>query len=303
MPRARSLRSQLVLTLFLMTRTPAFSAEPATSPDVPPDVLAAFETRTLTLPGGKRMRYHRRPGKGPALVLVPGTWGDLLRFEPLIARWPEDLPIVVIELCWQGGNVPPTVDLSMEQLADDVLEILSVLKPKRFFLGGHSIGGMITVEIAGREVPGLLGAIPLEGWTHHTVVKTAFAGAVGGKLTLAQEAQRQANRTRGRKHLSAEQLTAIARIWRRWNGYDALLRSNVPILHVWGDRGQPRPTRQALQIPDRPSIEIKWIANASHLLMLEAPDAVATAVLTFIRRHGYGPLEEGTSLTPPGGSR
>jgi pimeloyl-ACP methyl ester carboxylesterase len=250
----------------------------------PADLLASFEKQILKLPDGKQMNCHWRRGNGPALVLVPGTWGDIHRFAPLIAELPEDIPIVVVELCWQGGHIPPTLDMSMELLADDVLWAIEKLKLESFYVGGHSIGGMIAVEIAGRDVPSLLGAIPIEGWTHHTVVQTAFNGEVVGKLTPAQEAIRQAGRARGRGHLSDKQLNAISKIWRRWNGFECLTRSQVPILHVWGDRGKPRPNRHALQIPDHESIEIVWIAGASHSLVMEAPRTLAKALMAFIGR-------------------
>jgi pimeloyl-ACP methyl ester carboxylesterase len=285
-----------VLIVLCAIPLPMLAEESAARPK-PADALAAFESQTLRLPDGKRMNCHARAGNGPALVLVPGTWGDIHGFMPLIALLPKDIPIIVIELCWQGGHVPPTLDLSIEELADDVVWVLKALKVERFYVGGHSIGGMITVELAGRNVPGLMGAIPLEGWTHHTVVQTAFDDVVVGELTSSQKAQRQAYRTRGRGHLSDEQLKAIASIWRRWNGFECLMRSQVPILHIWGDRGKPRRNREALQIPNRPSIQIAWITGASHLLLVEAPEDVAELIGAFIqrnkdaRRKGQSPIK------------
>lgn len=218
------------------------------------------------------------------MVLVPGTWGTIDRFRLLFEDLPPTLPITVIELCWQGGQAPPTLELSIESLADDVLWVVNSLGIDRFYFGGHSIGGMIAVEIAGREVPGLVGVIAMEGWTHHTVVQTAFDGVVTGKLTPEQSAFMEADRARGRAHLSETQLDAIAGIWKRWNGYDCLMRSHVPVLHIWGDRGKPRPTHEALQIPDRSNIEITWIAGASHSMLIEAPKTVAEAIMTFMER-------------------
>ena len=250
------------------------------------NVLARFDSSTFALPDGKRMNCHRRPGEGPALVLVPGTWGDLQTFAPLMARLPEDTPVVVIELCWHGGNVPARLDLSIEELADDVLWVVKKLGLKNYYISGHSIGGMIAVEIAGREnVSGLVGAIPMEGWTHHTVVKNAFRGVVTAGLTPAQAARRQANRDRARKHLSEQQIKAIVSIWGRWNGYESLRRSKVPILHIWGDRGRPKPDRNALQIPERDSIEIAWVDGSSHSLLIQAPKNVAKLLVEFIRLH------------------
>ena len=273
-----------IVGILSCTYAPAQTEETTLRTELP-DILAQFETRPLTLPGGKRMNCHRRPGRGPVLVLVPGTWGDLRTFTPLVAKLPVDLPLVVIELCWQGGHVPPRFDLSIEELAEDVLWVIKKLQLKDFYISGHSIGGMIAVEIAGREkVAGLVGAIAMEGWTHHSVTKTAFGGIVTDGLTPAQEARRQANRARGRGHLTERQRKAIATIWRRWNGYESLRQSKVPILHVWGDRGQPRPDRVAMQIPDRRSIEIAWIVGSSHALLIEEPQALANVIREFIRQ-------------------
>ena len=93
-----------VLAILCLTVTSALAEKPA-------EVLALFEKQTLKLPDGKLMNCHQRPGNGPTLVLVPGTWGDIHRFTPLIAELPKNIPIVVIELCWQGGHIPPTLAL------------------------------------------------------------------------------------------------------------------------------------------------------------------------------------------------
>jgi pimeloyl-ACP methyl ester carboxylesterase len=267
--------------LTLLGILPAFAQAPAP----PENVQAGFEQRTFTLPDGKQMTVSQRHGEGPALVLVPGTWGDIQRFAPLVSELPVTMPVTVIELCWQGGHVPPTLDLTIENCADDVLWVIDELKFDRFYFGGHSIGGMIAVEIAGREVPGLIGVIPMEGWTHHSVVDTAFDGVVTGPLTPAQQEQSERSRADGRAHLSEEQLAVIGTIWTAWNGYEALMRADVPILHVWGDRGKPHPDRTALQIPDKSSIEIAWMPGASHPLVMQTPKALADAIMDFMKRH------------------
>ncbi len=250
----------------------------------PAKVAAPFEKRVFTLPDGKHMNCRMRPGDGPVLVLIPGTWGTFDRFTELIAALPDDLPVAVIELCWQGGQSPPSTALSIEQLADDVMWVVEALGLEQFYIGGHSIGGMIAVEIAGREVPGLVGIVAMEGWTHHTVVQTAFDGVVSGPLTPAEQAAADADRERERAHLSQAERKAIGSIWTRWNGYESLMRSRVPVLHIWGDRGKPRPDRTALQIPDQPNIEVAWIAGADHRMLTQAPDVVAACIRDFLER-------------------
>ncbi len=249
------------------------------------EVLSGFAKTTLELADGGRMNCYLRKGTGPTLVLVPGTWGGIWRFEELVAELPATIGIAVVELCWQGGNKPPSLDLSMEQIADNVLKAIEVMELERFVVGGHSIGGMIAVEIAGRDVPGLVGAIPIEGWTHHTVVKTAFDGVLASNLIPRKETPRRTDPERGRSHLSEEELQAIRRIWKKWDGYGCLERSTIPILEIWGDRGRPRPNSKALRIPDQDNIKIAWVTDASHLLLLDDPAEVARLVLEFLEKN------------------
>ena len=42
-------------------------------------------------------------------------------------------------------------------------------------------------------------------------------------------------------------------------------------------------THKSLQIPNRASIRIAWIAGSSHSLLIEAPQAVAKLLEEFIR--------------------
>ncbi len=244
--------------------------------------LAGFTSLQHTLPDGRKLTSRSRPGKGPALILIPGTWGDLESWTPLITRLPPDQAITVIELFWQGGR--PLLDgpLDIPVLADAALCVIEALRPGPFVLGGISLGGMITVELAGRNPSGLVGALPMEGWTHHSVVETAFRGLVRTPLEPDQAAELHDARTRRLAHLSAEQQRLIRTIWKRWNGMDALLRATVPIRHIWGDRGRPRPGPAALQIPVQTNIHIAWIAGASHLLLVQAPDALARTVRDFL---------------------
>jgi pimeloyl-ACP methyl ester carboxylesterase len=90
------------------------------------------------------------------------------------------------------------------------------------------------------------------------------------------------DRARGLGHLSEDEVNAIQTIWKKWNGYAGLEKSTVPILEIWGDRSSVRPDMEALQIPERPNIEIGWVRDASHSVLLEDPAQVARLVTRFM---------------------
>lgn len=245
----------------------------------------AFTHNHLTLDDGTRLAWHTREGGGPTLVLIPGSWGDYLVYNRLVAHLDPNLRIIIVELRGHGDSSPATLKGSMELFADDVLKVVAHLKLERYYISGHSIGGMLAVEIAGREPQGLAGSIPIEGWTHHTVQKNAFGHLPEFPLTPEHEAERLANRERGLARLTEAERQDFGNVWRNWDGNDALKKTEVPMLQIWGDRNMdPVPDRATMQIPDRDNIQVVWIANASHALLVEQAEAVARAINDFIVR-------------------
>jgi pimeloyl-ACP methyl ester carboxylesterase len=152
-------------------------------------------------------------------------------------------------------------------------------------VGGHSIGGMIAIELGGRHPDRVKGMVAIEGWTHYKVARNAFNGQNDLTLSVAQRARRDELRKPVMSRWTAEQIKAFTSIWRTWNGIELLRDTPLPVLELWGDRKLPyHPNREMMQIPDRPNIELQWIAGASHFLPLERPGDVAKAMNAFIRR-------------------
>lgn len=234
---------------------------------------------------GAHIAYHVRPGDGPTLVLIPGSWGDYQVFDGFMETLDPSFHVVIVELRGHGDSQPPAVSPDMALFADDVLAVIRALGLKDYFVGGHSIGGMVPIEIAGRAPEGMIGVVALEGWTHHTVQRNAFAKVEESTLTEEETATRNAWRERVQKNLTPEQIDAFAQVWKQWNGYPILETTPLPILEVWGDRAHPPADRETMQIPDRPNIEVVWLEGVSHSFLIEDPNAVAQAVNAFIHKH------------------
>lgn len=250
----------------------------------PNPVIDQFTAHSIPLPEGGQLAYYIREGNGPNLVLIPGSWGDYRTFDHLVEHLDPDLNLVIVELRGHNGSQPPSTNCSMELFAEDVLRVIDTIGLKRYYVGGHSIGGMLPIEIAGRRPDQVAGAIAMEGWTHWKVQEEAFGTGPDETITPEQLTERQANRARVYGTLTPEQRDSFSSVWRRWDGYPILETTEVPILEIWGDRGKPKPSRELLRIPDRPNIELVWIEGASHAMQVQRPDAIATAINSFIRR-------------------
>ncbi len=239
--------------------------------------------RSMPIEGG-RLSYVERTGRGPALLLIPGSFAGAGDYDAVIASLDPGRHIVIVEVRGHGDSWPPPENGSIEQFAADVKRVADHAKLGLCYVGGHSIGGMIAIEAAGRWPEGWKGVISIEGWTHHSVAKEAFPSDAGRRLTPEMQAKLDDIRRPVMTRWPKEQIAAFARIWRQWDGAGILERMQVPVLEIWGDRGRPRPTRAAMKIPERANIDLVWIAGASHFLPMERPAEVGRAIQEFIDR-------------------
>ena len=243
----------------------------------------AFTVRSQVVADGALLAYYVRGDvrKHAPLVLVPETHGDRSQFfeRSFLAGLPSDLPLVVIESRGQGRSWPPpsAAQATIERYASDVLEIVADLRPTAWYVGGHSLGGMIALEIAGRRPPGLRGIIALEGWVHSRVAREAFPNVARSAAQQAEERAQREERYRSQRW-TTEEHAQLVRAWTSWTRGEEIVRATAyPLLSVWGDRGLPvRPDRGRLLLPDRPNVQLAWIPGADHYVT-DPPHAAAVA--------------------------
>ena len=151
--------------------------------------------------GGCLAGYHWA-GSGPFIAAHPGSWSDYRQFDAVRAHLDKDLNLAILELPGHGRSWPPTMDGTIEGLARETLRLTDQMGWKSWFAGGHSIGGMIAIELAGQRPRELPGVISLEGWTHHQVLGQAFSGQVD--TTLSEDLEQQRLEARGADPSPAE---------------------------------------------------------------------------------------------------
>jgi len=130
----------------------------------------------VRLPNGIRLHYAQQgPRTGPALLLLHGytdSWFSFSRVLPLLR---PDLRVVVPDLRGHGDSSKPAVVESrtghpasgyrMADLADDVLQMMHVLRIPSAVVVGHSMGSFVARRVAALAEPRvarliLLGAGP-----------------------------------------------------------------------------------------------------------------------------------------------
>jgi pimeloyl-ACP methyl ester carboxylesterase len=227
--------------------------------------------------------YEVRAGTGPRVILIPGSFNDNRQWDDVVPRLDAGIQLLLVELRGHGQSWPPPGNGSIEQFGADVARVAEAEGWDKYYVGGHSIGGMVAIEI-GRAYPQrVLGIISSEGWTTYEALRDAFQGQTDITLTPQQKAHRAALSARATGRWSDAQRKAFRQIWRRWNGYEFLKTTSIPILEAYGDRGRAKPTLAQLRIPERPNIRMQWMANASHPLPVEKPAELAAAINVFLR--------------------
>jgi len=233
---------------------------------------------------GGHLACRRRKALGPSVVLIPGTFSDARVYSRMVETLDPQFDIVLFENRGHGGSWPPPTDSSIEQCARDVVTLVDALNIESFYVGGHSLGGMISIELAKQIPDRLYGVISIEGWTHAKAASDAFQGDMKSTQSPAQVELLKNYRAEVLERWTPEQIKMFGSIWRKWDGSETLLQTKIRVLELYGDRNRPVPSRDALGLPKRCEIQLVWFAGASHSLLIERPDAVASAINSFI--HG-----------------
>lgn len=241
----------------------------------------SFKHCLIPIEGG-RISCYRRTGDGPTLLLMPGTFSDARVYVETIHTLDRAFELILLEYRGLGGSWPPPEASSIEDCAADAIMVLDALQIEACYVGGHSLGGMIALEL-GQQIPERVrGVISIEGWAYSGVAEDAFQKLISPTLSAEQVAMKQAYRAEVLKQWTPEQRSRFGSIWKQWDGSKFLRTTELPVLELWGDRARPRPDRAALGLPVRENIELVWFAGASHSLLIERPQEVAEAINRFV---------------------
>ena len=243
---------------------------------------------------GAKFYYEEAGGGGPPLLFVHGIGCNLHDFEPLMAAFQARHRVVAVDLRGHGMSSATPEGLALEDHVADVRWLCRELGLHRPILVGHSLGGIVGVELS-RETPPLLsGVVSLDGAICLPAAAwEGLAGLIAGlhgddwRQHLAQGIGGYADPTRNpqRHRYLLDRATSTPQVTftrafdtvAHWQADAALSASRLPLLYV----ASLLPVDEEHLLRLKPDVRIERV-KAGHYPHVEAFDEVLGVIDTFL---------------------
>lgn len=250
-------------------------------------------------------------GRGPALILIHGQFGDHRDWQPVLERLAKRHRVIAVDLPGYGDSDKPDRAYDMAFYANVLQDLSNTLKVERANVVGNSFGGQVAISFA-LTSPSRVGKLILADSGGFLKVSDAqrqfFAQRFSEEFLLGltpetnralflpvvtndSEAKRQ-YLDKQNEMLSRADYPAYARALSRnirlaLDTYllDDLPRVQCPTLLLWGERDVVLPVSQAQQaLPKLPKGELRTLPGCGHAPQLDCPDAFVSAVEEFLNK-------------------
>ena len=243
--------------------------------------------------------YYERDGSGPELVFVPGWCCDHTFYEPQFQHLKQTNTVTSLALRGCGQSDRPEGGYDIPTLADDVAWLCAEVGIEQPVVIGHSLGGMIAVELGARH-PRLPRALVADdpGPIHPTeFAESVYPGFAEEMAGPAGEDVRRAWVADGVGPTASEELRSkivdtmcavplpIARAVIEgiiaWNGVAALMLCTMPLLVL---RSAPGGSNDPSRLqPLKPDAHFGMTVGAGHFHQLEVPEQVNAMIERFLQ--------------------
>jgi len=246
--------------------------------------------------GGLRLYYERAGSGQPELLFVPGWCCDHTAFRPQFDHFSQTHAVTALDLRGVGQSDAPDDGYSIPDLADDVAAFCAAVGIENPVLVGHSLGGMIAVDLAARypEVPSALVLVdpgPIDYLPETGEFFTELAeqlDAPGGEEVRRAYVQDMGARDEElarwivdhmclpEQHVAAAVIRGVS----EWNGREPFARCAVPVLLI---RQLIAADSDVLRLQAiKPDLEVGITVGAGHFHQLEVPEQVNAMIERFL---------------------
>jgi len=242
-------------------------------------------------------------GKGFPLVLVHGFLGSSQMWKPQIEYFNKNYRVITPDLPGFGKSNKSQSCNSIISMAQNIIKCLSKKRIEKFYLLGHSMGGMIAQEvtkIVGNKISKLI------------CYGTGPIGEVPGRFESIEDSREKLKKTG--LHVTANR---IAKMWfvkeenaryfylcsnaaketnieaadnaliamKNWNGLENLKNIKNKTLIIWGDQDKSYNFNQVDALNKNiKNSELKILKGCSHNSHLEKPEEFNILVESFLQK-------------------
>ena len=245
---------------------------------------------------GLRLFYERAGTGRPELLFVPGWCCDCTAFQPQFDHFSRTHTVTSLDLRGVGRSDRPAGGYSIPELADDVAAFCAAVGIERPVVVGHSLGGMIAVELGGRR-PSLASALvlvdpgPIDPLPATVEFFRGFAAELEGPD--GEAVRREYVHDMGARDAKTERwivdlmcaveqpvAAAVIRGVSEWNGREPFAGCTLPVLLL---RAELRAETDLLRLRElRPDVEVGITVGAGHFHQIEVPDQVNAMIERFL---------------------
>jgi len=250
-------------------------------------------------------------GSGPVVVLLHGFPLDRTMWREQRAALKEHFRVITPDLRGHGRTDAPEGVYTMETMADDVAELLDGLKlTAPVVLGGLSMGGYVALAFVARHLARLRGLMLFD-----TRAGADTPEGAKGREELARKVEAAGSADPVVQAMLAKLFAATTRLQRpdlvaateaqmkrtpvrgltgalrgmavRPDRMETLARLSIPVLVVVGADDEITPPAEARRMAAAlPHAQLVEIPRAGHMSVIENPEAVNQAILSFLNGLG-----------------
>ena len=245
--------------------------------------------------------YIGDEGKGFPLILIHGFLGSSKMWEPQINFFKNHFRVITPDLPGFGKSNKAKSHNSIQSIASLLMECLEEKKIDKFYLLGHSMGGMIVQEMAKKygnkivklicystgprgEMPGRFESVDQSREnlkkkgleiTAKNIAKTWFVKKENAKyFDICIEAGKQT---------STKAVDDALIAFKNWNGVDTLKNIKNETLIVWGDQDKSYNLEQIKTLEKSiKKSKLVIFKNCAHNVHLEQPDQFNNTIKNFL---------------------